>query len=97
MIFSLISRSYKEAYAVCMHMCVFMCVATCMHMCLRVRGLQANVYRNMLPVQIIFESMCDNIMTFHNAILLRIVEKSFEMLQEDLLILVQMKFFIYFL
>ena len=36
-------------------------------------------------------------MTFHNAILLRIVEKSFEMLQEDLLILVQMKFFIYFL
>jgi len=92
-IFSLIFRSYKEVYAVCMHMCV----STCMHMCLRVRGLQANVYRNMLYVQIIFENMCNNIMTFHNAVLLQTVEKSFEMLQEELLTLVQIKFFIYFL
>jgi hypothetical protein len=36
-------------------------------------------------------------MTFYNALLLQIVEKSFEMLQDDLLTLVQMKFFIYLL
>lgn len=59
--------------------------------------LQANVYRNVLSVQIIFENMCNNIMSFHNAVLLQIVEKSFEMLQEELLTLVQMKFFIYLL
>jgi len=41
--------------------------------------------------------MCNNIMTVHNALLLQIVEKSFEMLQDDLLTLVQMKFFIYLL
>jgi hypothetical protein len=41
--------------------------------------------------------MWNNIVTFHNAVLLQIVEKSFEMLQEELLTLVQMKFFIYFL
>jgi hypothetical protein len=64
---------------------------------LRVRGLQADLYRNMLFVQIIFENMCNNIMTFHNAVLLQVVEKYFEMLQEDLLTLVQMKFFIYLL
>jgi len=64
---------------------MFMCVCTCMHMCLRVRGLQANVYRNMLSVQIIFENMCNNIMTLHYAVFTSdCVEKSFEMLQKDM-------------
>ena len=80
-----------------MHMCVCMCICTCMPICLRVRGLQANMHRNMLSVHIIFENMYNNIMTFHNAVWLQIVEKSFVMLHEDLLILVQIKFFIYLL
>lgn len=67
--FNLISRSYKEACALHMHMCVC-CMCTCMCMCLGVRELQANVYRNMLSVKIIFENMCNNIMACRNAVLL---------------------------